>query len=275
MSLSRSIGAGVGLLMMRLNAKRRDIARLNIGFCFPELSEREQQRLLRRHFIVTGQSFIDLATLAWASKRRLKSKTHIQGMEHLQAELTAGRPVILLAPHSVGMNFGGSLVAEKLNMFSMIKIQRNPLLNWFLNKGRQRFGCQLLLRQQGLRPVIRSLQTGMPFYYLPDEDLGPDHSVFATFFGIQTATLTVPARLARLTGAAVIPCFSRLLPGGRGYEVILKPALSPFPTGDQIDDANHINRILEAGIREMPEQYLWTFKIFKTRPGTAPSPYEG
>jgi len=271
LSWSRAVGASLGLLMMVTNEKRRKIARINLEMCFPKLSLRERERLLRRHFIVSGQSYFDLAYLAWASERRILRKTTIRGLEHYQD--LRGRNIILLAPHCVGMNFGGAVIARERAQFSMVKLQRNPVVNGLLNRGRMRFGCFLLSRQQGLRPVIRGLKQGLAFYYLPDEDFGQRQSVFVPFFGVPTATLTTLGRLARLTNALVVPCFTRLLPGGRGYEVILKPPLEDFPNGDRTRDAARMNEVIEEGLRHMPEQYLWTFKIFKTRPGHAPSPY--
>ncbi|MEW6331156.1 MAG: lipid A biosynthesis acyltransferase [Pseudomonadota bacterium] len=267
---SRALGAGLGLLMMA-NRKRRKIARINLEMCFPRLSLRERERLLRRHYVVSGQSYVDLAYLAWASRRRILRKTQVRGLQHYHD--LRGRNIILLAPHCVGMNFGGSVVGRERAMFSMVKLQGNPVVNWLLNRGRMRFGCFLLSRTQGLRPVIRGLKQGLAFYYLPDEDFGERQSVFAPFFGVPTATLTTLGRLARMTDALVVPCFTRLLPGGRGYEVILKPPLEDFPNGDRLRDATHMNKALEEGLRSMPEQYLWTFKLFKTRPGNAPSPY--
>ncbi|MHB8742751.1 MAG: lysophospholipid acyltransferase family protein [Sulfuricaulis sp.] len=271
LSWSRALGAGLGLLMMATNKKRRRIARINIEICFPKLSPHARAQLRRRHFIVSGQSYLDLGYLAWASTRRILRKTHIRGLEHYKD--LRGRNIILLAPHCVGMNFGGSVIARERTQFSMVKLQRNPLVNWLLNRGRMRFGCFLLARQQGLRPVIRGLKQGLAFYYLPDEDFGIRQSVFAPFFGVPTATLATLGRLAHMTDALVVPCFTRLLPGGRGYEVILKPPLENFPTGDRAHDAARMNQVIEEGLHGMPEQYLWTFKIFKTRPGHAPSPY--
>ena len=268
---SRVLGAGLGLLMMTTNKKRRGVARINLELCFPKLSLRERERLLRRHFIVSGQSYLDLAYLAWASERRILRKTHIRGLEHYHE--MGGRNIILLAPHCVGMNFGGSVIAGHRAQFSMVKLQGNPVVNWLLNRGRMRFGCFLLSRAQGLRPVVRGLKQGLVFHYSPDEDFGQRQSVFVPFFGVPTATLTTLGRLAHLTDALVVPCFTRLLPGGRGYEVILKPPLEDFPNGDRARDAARMNEVIEEGLRHMPEQYLWTFKLFKTRPGHVPSPY--
>ena len=226
---------------------------------------------MRRHYIVNGQSYFDLAYLAWASEHRILRKTHIRGLE--QYHDLRGRNIILLVPHCVGVNFSGAVMAHHRAQFSMIKLQGNPIVNWLLNRGRMRFGCFLLSRTQGLRPVIRALKQGLVFMYSPDEDFGQRQSVFVPFFGVPTATLTTLGRLAHLTNALVVPCFTRLLPGGRGYEVILKPPLEDFPIGDRVRDATRMNEVLEEGLRSMPEQYLWTFKLFKTRPGHAPSPY--
>lgn len=269
--ISRAFGAMLGGFMYVLNTKRRRIARVNLELCFPEKSERRRAQLLRRHFIVNGQSYVDLGFLAWASERQLLRKTHFRGLESYHA--LRGHNVILLAPHCVGMNFGGLMASRARATFSMVKLQRDPVVNWLLNRGRMRFGSFLLSRAQGLRPVVRGLKQGHVFYYLPDEDFGERQSVFVPFFGVPTATLATLGRLAHLTHALVVPCFTRLLPGGRGYEVILKPPLKNFPSGDRTRDAARMNEVIEAELRSMPEQYLWTFKFFKTRPDGAPSPY--
>ena len=274
LSWSRAIGAALGLLMMAANAKRRKIARINLEMCFPEKSPSQRRRLLRRHFIVSGQSYLDLSYLAWASKERILRKVRFRHLEHYREPVSKKKNVILLAPHCVGMNFGGAVIAREHAQFSMVKLQGNATVDWVLNCGRMRFGCELLARQQGLRPVVRGLNQGLSFYYLPDEDFGPKQSVFVPFFGVPTATLATLGRLATMTDAVVVPCFTRLLPGGRGYEVILRPALENFPSGDRVQDAARMNEAMEEGIRAMPEQYLWTFKLFKTRPQHAPSPYD-
>lgn len=272
--VSRSIGAGLGWFFFFTNAKRRQIARINLRLCFPQLDERARERLLRRHFVAMGKAYSDLGFLAWAPPRRLERKTRFVGIEHARFWFEKGRRLIFLVPHCVGVNFG-SVIAKHGPGFSMFKPTRNPVVSWFLNKGRTRFGCQLLARKQGMRGVVRALEAGMVFYYIPDEDLGPRRSVFAPFFGVQTATLPMLGRLSERADAIVVPCFPRQLPGGQGYELVFKPALENFPTGDPVADATRMNLALERGIREMPEQYLWTLKLFKTRPDHAPSPYAG
>ena len=270
---SCALGAALGFLMYVVNSKRRRVAHINLKLCFPELGKAERGRVLRQHFFATGRSYLDLGLLAWASERRLAETVRVVGLERLYEFTNRNQGVILVAPHCLGMNVAGVALAKHCRFFSMVKAQRNPLVNWLLNKGRTRFGAAMLLRQAGLRAVIRRLNAGMVFYYLPDEDFGPRHSVFAPFFGVPTATLTTVGRLAKLGRAAVLPCLSRLLPDGKGYEVTLEAPLENFPTVSAEADAARINQAFERAIRTMPEQYLWTFKIFKTRPHGERDPY--
>src|SRR3972149_288703 len=125
LSWSRAVGAALGLLMMVTNEKRRKIARTNLELGFPKLSLRERERLLRRHFIVSGQSYFDLAYLAWASERRILRKTYIRGLEHYQD--LRGRNIILLAPHCVGLTFGGAVIARERAQSSVVKLERQPV----------------------------------------------------------------------------------------------------------------------------------------------------
>lgn len=269
--VSRVLGAGLGVLMYRANPKRRRIARVNVDLCFPGLTPSERARLVRRHFRTAGQAYLDLGFLAWAGERRFRSAVRLSGEEHLRAALAAGRRVILLAPHCVGMNVGGIAVAGRVPTFSMYKPQRDPIVDWLLHKTRSRYASPLVPRERGLRPVLRALAGGLVFYYLPDEDLGPRHSVFAPFFGVPAATLTMLGRLAAASQAVVIPCYTRLVPGG--YEVRLEAPLADFPVGDPVADATRMNAEIERALGSMPEQYLWTFKLFRTRPAGEPNPY--
>jgi len=140
-------------------------------------------------------------------------------------------------------------------------------LNRRLLKGRTRFGNQRLFsRQEGVRPALAALKEGLPFYYLPDQDYGPRDAVFVPFFGVSAATITGLSRLAKLADAQVVPCVTRMLPGGTGYELTCYPAWENFPTDDVLADTRRMNAFVEERVREMPEQYFWVHKRFKTRP---------
>ncbi len=260
------IGGLLGLFLYYLHPPRRRIVAINLGRCFPRLDARAQRRLARQHFRALGQGLFDAAIVWWASVRRLQRLVHFEGREHYDRALTQGRPIILLAPHFVAMEVGGVFLSGERPVTTMYKKTKNAAFNSLLRHARVRFGGQIIERDEGLKPAIRALKGGRVFYYLPDQDLGREHSVFAPFFGVSTATVPALGRLAQLTGAVVIPCFTRQRTWGRGYDVIFEPPLADFPTGDTLIDAARTNEAIERGVALMPAQYFWVHKRFKTRP---------
>ena len=259
------IGRGIGWLGYRLAVPRRKVVLTNLRLCFSELAEPERISLARRHFSALGRSFLERAVLWHAPKDRVMQFVRFEEVEHFEA--ARGQPVVLLAPHFVGLDMGGSRVAIAWKVASMYGKQKNATLDAAMRRGRERFGDPILFsRQDGIRPVVRALREGVPFYYLPDMDLGPRESIFVPFFGVQTATVPALARLAHVSRARVVPIVTRQLPDGEGYAAKFYPAWESFPTGDIEADTRRMNEFIEARVREMPEQYYWVHKRFKTRP---------
>ena len=180
------------------------------------------------------------------------------------------RPVILLAPHFIGLD--GRRLAREVTV-SIRSAAKSAAADAIFMRP-HRFGRAAVRAQDGIRPMVKSLKSGEPFYYLPDMDLGARDSVFAPFFGVQAATITGLSRIARLAGAAIVPCVTRQLPGDAGYVVRLYPAWEAFPSDDLEADARRMNAFIEERVREMPEQYYWLHKRFKTHPAGEPNRYE-
>jgi KDO2-lipid IV(A) lauroyltransferase len=153
--------------------------------------------------------------------------------------------------------------------------QKSAVMDRMLAHGRTRFGRQRpISRQEGIRPLIAALRAHVPVYYLPDQDYGPRDAIFVPFFGFPAATITGLSRIARVARARVLPCVMRMLPGGAGYEVRFYPVWDNFPTDDVHADTRRMNAFIEERILEMPDQYNWMHKRFKTRPPGEPSVYE-
>ena len=149
----------------------------------------------------------------------------------------------------------------------MYSKQKNPLLDRLLLQGRRRFNTpRLFSRQDSVRSVVKAVRDGMPFYYLPDMDFGARDSIFVPFFGVLAATITGVSRLARLADARVVPAVTRQLPGCQGYVLTFYPAWENFPSEDVAADTRRVNAFIEERVLEMPEQYYWLHKRFKTRP---------
>jgi len=258
-------GEGFGLLLYALGRERRRVARINLRLCFPEMADTERERLVRRHFRAFGRSVLERGILWWSSKSRIQKLIHIEGLEHSQA--VAGRPLIWLAPHFVGLDMGGVRLTTDYPLVSMYSKQKNPLFDALLLHSRTRFGnSPMASRQDGLKPVVRAMRQGLPFYYLPDMDFGARDAVFVPFFGVPAATITGLSRLAKITGAAVVPCITRQLPGDAGYVLKFYPAWESFPSEDVEADTRRMNAFIEERVREMPAQYFWLHKRFKNRP---------
>ena len=266
------LGQGLGLVAYSLARERRRVARTNLRLCFPELNARERERLVRAHFQALSRSFFEHGILWWSSARRIRRLVRIEGQEHLTA--AHGLAQILLAPHFVGLDMGGLRISLDMQVASLYSKQKNPVTDQLLLRGRLRFNSpRLFSRQDSVRGVVKTIRAGLPFYYLPDMDFGRRDSIFVPFFGVPTATITGVSRLAGLSRAKVLPAVTQQLPGGQGYILKFYPAWENFPTDDVAADARRVNAFIEDRIREIPEQYFWVHKRFKTRPEGAPKVY--
>jgi len=268
-----ALGRALGLLAHALARGRRTVALVNLESCFPHWSDAERRRVARRHFQALARSALELGILWWGSKERIQGLVRIEGFEHFEAVRSG--PVIVLVPHFIGLDFGATRLATEWAGCSMYRQQSNRVMDRMLLHGRSRFVAQrLFARKDGIRPVVRAMREGLPFYYLPDQDFGPRDSIFVPFFGVPAATITGVSRIARVAGAAVVPAVTRQLPGAGGYVVSFYPAWTNYPSDDEAADTRRVNEFIEQRVLEMPEQYLWVHKRFKTRPPGAPPMYE-
>ncbi|MFN7752282.1 MAG: lipid A biosynthesis acyltransferase [Pseudomonadota bacterium] len=263
-----ALGEAIGRLAWRLPTERRQVVRANLALCFPERSADARERLGREHFAAFARSALELGLAWWSRPSRLARVVRIEG-EHWLDEL-AGRPLIVLTPHFVGLEIAAQRMASGRRAVAYYSHQKNRAFDAFLRGRRNRFGTvRMVSRQQGIRPVVRAIREGLPLYYLPDMDLGERDSIFVPFFGQPAATVPALGRLVRLTGATVLPCVTEQQPGG-GYVVRLMPPLEGLGH-DDVADTLRMNAFIEEQVRLRPAQYLWLHKRFKTRPpGASP-----
>ncbi len=263
-------GRAIGWLACRLAGSRRRIAATNLRLCFPELDEAARRRLLHAHFLSLGMGVVETAMSWWTPARRLRPLARIEGLDNLERALEGGKGVILLSAHFTTLEIGGRLLSLHAPFHVMYREHKNPLFERIMRRARERHFEKAIPRDD-LRGMLRSLKANMPVWYAPDQNYGREHSIFVEFFGVPAATITATARLAKISGAAVVPFFQERLPGAAGYRLRLLPALEDFPSGDERADTQRINDVIEAEVRRIPEQYLWVHRRFKTRPeGAAP-----
>lgn len=273
LALLNPLGQVVGITFYALGRERRRVVQTNLALCFPQMASKEREAMVRRHFRVLGRAFLEHGIFWWSSAQRIQRLVRIEGAAHLEA--LKGQPVMLLAPHFVGLDMGGVRISIEHQVASMYAKQKNPVVDALLLHGRKRFNApRLFSRSDNVRSVVKALREGLPFYYLPDMDLGRRDSIFVPFFGVPTATITAPSRLALMGRATVLPVVTRMLPGSAGYVLQIYPPLENFPSEDVVHDTQIMNAFIEARVRELPEQYFWVHKRFKTRPEGEPSFYK-
>lgn len=261
------LGNTLGNLLYRLGRSRRRVVLRNLAACFPEMTEPARVALAQGHFRALAVALVDFSNLWWADEAKLRARHPLNGRQHLDALLKAGKPVIVLGFHCVGIEAAGVRLAMDYRMTAFYTQQSNPEMDARLRRARNRFIPPTLLRKdEGVRALVRSIRSGAPVYYLPDMDYGRRDSIFVPFFGVPAATITGLSRIARLAGAAVVPCVTRQRPDGSGYETTLGEPWPDFPSTDDTADARTLNAWVEAVVRTMPEQYYWVHKRFKTRP---------
>ena len=168
----------------------------------------------------------------------------------------------------------GIAVALEASVCSIYSRQRNKVFDEALRKGRIRFGeIKLFSRGDGVKPIIRAMRGGLPFFMLPDMDFGAKDAEFVPFFGTPAATLTAPARIAAATGAKVIPVIATFLPNYRGWKIKFYPPWENYPGDDIVAATRQMNAFIEERVREAPSEYYWAHKRFKTRPPGVSSIY--
>lgn len=261
-----AFGNALGRLLYWLIPERRHVTRTNLARCFPDMDPAARERLARAHFRAFTRSFVERGILWWAPRERIERLIRLEGLEHLRA--LGATPAILFAPHFVGLDAGGTRVTAEVDLVAIFARQKDPRFTRLLLRGRTRFGKQRMVsRGEGVRAAIQAMRREQrPFFYLPDMDHGPRNAIFVPFFGVPAATVPGLSRIAKLAGAKVLPCVTTMLPGGQGYVARIEPPWEDFPSGDVEADTRRMNAYIEARVREMPEQYLWMHKRFKTRP---------
>jgi Kdo2-lipid IVA lauroyltransferase/acyltransferase len=275
-----AMSVGVVFLGWHFAKSRRRIALTNLKLCFPQKTETERVAIVREHLRAYVQAALEHGFLWNASAQAIRDYVTLHD-EHEWRKFREGadaeknpRAVIWLCPHFIGLDAAAIRLSIDNVACSMYSAQSNPDIDTLMYEGRTRFNpSTIVARTEGIKPVIRAMKKGLPFYYLPDMDFGARESVFVPFFGVNAATLTAVSRLAKLTNAVIVPVIVTQRPRMKGYDVRFYPALENFPSGDDVADAKRINELVESHVLQNIPQYLWTHKRFKTRPEGEPSVY--
>lgn len=261
----RGIGIGLGRVMRGFGRSRARFARRNLELCFPALDPAARERLLIQHFDSLGQALVEMPLAWWGSRGQMTRLGDIEGLDHLQAAAAEGKGVLLLSGHFTCLEIAGRILMDHHLYHPMYRRMNNPVVEYMVSRKRSTYGVTTIPRDD-VKRVIRTLRAGETIWYAPDQNIQRKKAVFVPFFGHLAATTPATHKLARMTGARVVPFMAVRKRDGSGYRLVVEPALEDFPTADAEADTQRINAIIERWVRAYPEQYLWIHRRFKTRP---------
>ncbi|WP_251978867.1 LpxL/LpxP family Kdo(2)-lipid IV(A) lauroyl/palmitoleoyl acyltransferase [Salinicola avicenniae] len=263
--LKLAVGKGIGLLTWRLAKRRRHITETNLALCFPEMDDAQRADLVRRTFVANGIGILETATGWCRDPEHLRHRVVFRGAEHMEQAMAQGKGALIIGIHFSTLDLGGALHSLFFPADVVYRPHDNPVFENFMTRARRGiFGAAI--DRHDLRGVVRRIKSGHAVWYSPDQDFGREASVFAPFFGVPAASLKLTAKIARMTGAPVMPLMFHRNPDNRTYTLEYLPPLENFPSGDDEADAAQVNAFIEQAIRRHPEQYLWLHRRFKTRP---------
>lgn len=254
----------LGSLVYYCYTSRRNIAVKNVSSCFPDWQQKRVNSVVKRSFQLGVQAAFFTGVGWWASEARYKKLVECDA-SILDEYMAAGKNVIVLTPHFMGLETAGIFLSIDRRFMTMYQYAKNALIHRFVVTKRGRFGGELVERKEPLRKMLKLIKGGIPLYYLPDQDAGRKGR-FAPFFGVPASTFDMLAKMTKMTDAVVLSCSVEILPKGKGMRISFQPALNGFPEGNDDKDVLRMNQEIESLIKKMPEQYLWAHKRFKTRP---------
>lgn len=255
------IGRTLGRMLRLVITRFSSTARRNMELCLPELTAEAREKLITHHFESLGIALFETAMSWWASDRRIRAISQVEGREHLDAALARGNGVLLLSAHFTTLEIGARILATFTPINIMYRPTKNECLAYFLGRNRGRRAKRAIPRDD-IRTLVTALRNNECVWYAPDQCYRKKGAEMVRLFGIPAATNTATSRLAAMTSAAVLPYFAQRLPGG-GYRAVIHPPLEGFPSGNPVADAEAFSRMIEQQVRLAPEQYLWIHKRFK------------
>jgi KDO2-lipid IV(A) lauroyltransferase len=187
-----------------------------------------------------------------------------QGAEVIAAARASGRGILFLTPHLGCFEVTAQGYASKFGRITVLyRPARKSWLRDLVATARKRPQLGVApTTLAGVKQLLKALRAGDAVGLLPDQVPPEGLGVWAPFFARPAYTMTLPARLAQQTGAAVVLAWGERLGAGRGYRIHLREWTHAF-AADSGQAAAQLNASMEDLIRERPTQYLWGYARYK------------
>ncbi len=275
------IGVFGGWLGYWLDVRHVRIGEKNLALAFPDKSVEERRRILRASYVNLGRCAAEYLRLGGFFYRRFRRSVGYDRFDYWEHLKTAypGRGVLVLTAHFGNFELLPSAHALKGFQISLVHhTQRFLAGDALMSYVRERAGVEIIRKHAAARAVLRALAdgklVGIPF----DQNAKRSEAIFVPFFGEPAATASGLARLARISGAPVVPVFIVRQPDRRSHRIEIQPEIALQESGDKaadlIENTRRFVGAVEAMVRRYPDQFLWTHRRFRTRPRGMPPIYD-
>jgi len=262
LKINHIFGASIGKLLYIFGSEAKKVSAQNIKICFPELSSADQDSLVKNALIHTGKNLTE-SGLIWnqSFSKNANYVTDFNGEHYLDNS----KKTILLVPHIGCWELTGRVLANSRKVTFMYKPLRSQKQNDYLFKRRNKGNLTMASADKsGILKIHRALINSELVGMLPDQDPGVEGGIMAPFFNTQANTMTLLAKIAKKNDLQVLIFWAKRLPRGEGYELNLEP-IDLNINGDTLEgQVASMNQCVETLIRKMPEQYMWSYKRFKS-----------
>ncbi|WP_404368191.1 lysophospholipid acyltransferase family protein [Marinobacter sp.] len=272
---AQRIGRALGMLGWWLPSRAREVTKVNLEICFPELSDGERKRLARSSLRHTGQTLMEIPMIwEWPVERCLELIREIQGEELVQEALENDRGLILVAPHLGNWELIGLYFSARYRMATLYSPPNLPEFEDYMIGVRGRLGSELVRGdRRGLARLVTLLREGGIAGILPDQSPRGKGNVHAPFFGMKVRTMTLVSKLLQKSGATALMVYAERLKDSEGFRLVIQRPEPGLDDPDPLVATTALNLSVESCVRQVPEQYQWEYKRFRHRPAGEINPY--
>ena len=260
------MGRRLGGLLYIFDAKHKAIAYSNIKRTLGYKSSPDQlSKITKEFYQAFGQNLIEIFFIPEFNKEYINKYITIEGLHYIAEGFKKGKGVILLGVHEGSWELSNVICANLDFPFVLfVRDQRYPLLDKLLNSYRLKKGCKVIQRKNGVRQLIEALKNNEAIGMTADQ--GGRNGTLVKFLGKEASMPTGALRLSLKYGATIIPAFYTRLKGPY-IKIVLSPPYEVKKTGDLKkdihDNLQELVSIFEKYIRMYPQEYLWSYKIWK------------